>query len=177
MGPMHHPWRLHRIVPFLVAAVQMGCWNPFAPKLSNALEPSDLVWTAQKNPSEVLQNFKVAYTFRDSLLYTDLLDTAFLFVYFDPNEGTSGRFVSWERETDLMTTGRLFRHFHVVDLVWKTTFYDWTNEEQGELSKGFDLTLMSESGDVKVSGRALFSFRKCADEKWRITRWKDESDV
>jgi hypothetical protein len=125
----------------------------------------------------MLQNFKVAYTFRDSLLYSDLLDTAFLFVYFNPDEGTSGRFDSWGRDTDLTTTGRLFRHFQVVDLVWKSTLYERQDEASGELSKGFDLTLVSEEADIQVSGRAVFSFRRCLDGKWRITRWKDESDL
>jgi len=155
----------------------LGCWNPFAPKLINSLESSDLILAPQESPQEVLQNFRVAYTFRDSLLYSDLLDTAFLFVYFDPNEGTSGRFVSWERETDLRTTGRLFRHFQIVELVWKTTFYEWKDQEKGEISKGFDLTLISEENEYRLSGRVIFSFRKCADAKWRITRWKDESDI
>jgi hypothetical protein len=153
------------------------CWNPFAPKLTDSLEPSDLILTSQQSPLEVLQNFKVAYTFKDSLLYSDLLDTAFLFVYFDPNEGTSGRFVSWERETDLRTTGRLFQHFQIVELVWKTTFYEWKDPENAEISRGFDLSLITEESDYRLSGRAIFSFRKCADSKWRITRWKDESDT
>jgi hypothetical protein len=153
------------------------CWNPFAPKLTRLVETSDLVLTPQRSPGEVLQNFKVAYTFRDSLLYSDLLDTAFLFVYFDPGEGTSGRFISWERETDLRTTGRLLRHFQIVELVWKTTFYEWKDDEKGEISKEFDLSLMAEESDYRLSGRAIFSFRRCADGKWRITRWKDESDI
>lgn len=154
-----------------------GCINPFAPKLTRSLETADFIVTEQGSPEEVLQNFKVAYTFRDSLLYSDLLDTAFLFVYFDPNEGTSGRFVSWGREVDLLTTGRLFRHFQVVDLIWNATLYEWGGEETGELSKDFNLTLVGENSDFKLSGRAVFSFRKCKDEKWRITRWKDESDI
>jgi hypothetical protein len=168
---------LHWLLPSLM--VLCCCLNPFAPKLVQNLESSDLVLTDQRSPDEVLQNFKVAYTFRDSLLYSDLLDTAFLFVYFDPNEGTSGRFVSWERETDLQTTGRLLRYFQIVELVWKTTFYDtvWKDQKTGEISKEFDLTLMTDESSYRLSGRAIFSFRKCADDKWRITRWKDESDI
>jgi len=141
------------------------------------METGDYIVTQQKSAEEVLQNFKVAYTFRDSLLYSNLLDTAFLFVYFNPDEGTSGRFVSWERDVDLVTTGRLFRHFEVIDLVWNTTLYGWQGEETGEIGKGFNLTLVGTGGDYKLSGVALFSFRKCGDEKWRITRWKDESDI
>lgn len=154
-----------------------GCVNPFAPKLTHSLESGSLIVTPQRSLEEVLQNFKVAYTFRDSLLYSDLLDTAFVFVYFDFNEGTSGRFVSWSREVDLLTTGRLFRHFQVIDLVWNETLYRWEGEESGEMSKGFSLTLVGTDSDYRLLGRAVFSFRKCSDEKWRITRWKDESDI
>jgi hypothetical protein len=165
------------VVLGLVLVALRGCVNPFAPKLTQSLEGEEFIVTEQKNPEEVLQNFKVAYTFQDSLLYSNLLDTAFIFVYFDPNEGTSGSFVSWGRETDLVATGRLFRHFQVIDLVWNTTYSGWEDDDQGEVRKGFDLSLVGTESDYRVSGKAVFSFRKCRDEKWRITRWKDESDL
>jgi len=154
-----------------------GCVNPFAPELTNNLDASDLVVTEQRNPEEVLQNFKVAYAFRDSLLYSDVLDSSFLFVYYDPNIGASGQFVSWGRDVDLETTGKLFRFFQVVDLHWNSTLYEMLEGDKGEISKGFNLTLVGEDTDYNISGRALFSFRRCADERWRITRWKDESDI
>ncbi len=153
------------------------CFNPFAPELTDDLEVEDLVITQQASPDEVLQNFKVAYTFRDSLLYSNVLDSSFLFVYFDPDEGSSGQFVSWGKDTDLKTTGRLFRHFQVIDLVWNVTLYSWEKEDEGEMSKEFNLTLISEDMDFHVSGRAIFSFKKGYDEKWRITRWRDESAI
>lgn len=154
----------------------LSCWNPFAPKLTHSLDSTDLVVTAQANPTEVLQNFKVAYTFRDSLLYSDLLDTSFVFEYFNPEFGTSGGSDSWGRETDLITTGRLFRHYQVIDLVWKSTLYERTDEFTGEIRKVFDLTLVAEGYDDKLSGYAVFSLRKCRDNRWRITHWTDMSD-
>jgi hypothetical protein len=154
-----------------------GCFNPFAPRLTNSLQSTNFIVTQQQSPDELLHNFKMAYTFRDSLLYSDLLDSAFLFIYFDPAVGTSGRFVSWGKEEDLLTTGRLFRHFQVVDLVWNAVIYESMDGMIGEMSKGFNLTLIGEDSDFKLSGRAVFTFRKCSDEKWRITRWKDESDI
>ncbi len=168
-----------QIVPVLVIGLVVftGCLNPFAPDLSESIESSDLIITKQETPDEVLQNFKVAYTFRDSLLYSDLLDTAFIFVFFDPNEGTSGRFVSWGREVDLKTTGNLFRHFEMIDLVWNTTLYAWASDRTGEISKSFTLMLIGRDSDISLTGTALFSFRRCSDMKWRITRWKDESDI
>jgi hypothetical protein len=45
------------------------------------------------------------------------------------------------------------------------------------MSKWFDLTLVGDESDYKLSGKAVFSFSKCKDGKWRLTRWKDESDI
>lgn len=173
---MNHPKKIPLVLLLLFLA-GCGCLNPFAPRLTEELQAGDMVITEQTTPDEVMQNFKVAYTFRDSMLYSDLLDTSFIFVYFDPNEGASGQYISWERQVDLTTTGRMFRHFQVVDLVWGSTLSESVGDEIGEVSKGFDLSLGGESGDYRLSGRATFSFRKCSDEKWRITRWRDESDI
>jgi len=106
-----------------------------------------------------------------------IFDLGGIFVYFNPDEETSGRFESWGRDTDLRITGRMFRHFQVIDLIWKTTLFEIRTETSGEMSKGFDLTLVAEDFDYKLSGKAVFSFRKCLDNKWRITRWKDDSDT
>ena len=64
-----------------------NCFNPFAPKLVDSLK-LDLLITEQETPEEVLQNFKYAYTFKDSSLYSNLLDSSFVFLYFDPNYGS-----------------------------------------------------------------------------------------
>ena len=162
---------------FILLGMSISCFNPFAPKLTDSLDAEGYIVTPQVTAEQVLQNFKVAYTFRDSLLYSDLLDTAFLFIYFDPTEGTSGQFISWGRNDDLKTTGGLFHHFDVIDLVWNTTLYEQQGEDTGEIGRSFNLTLVGESGDYRLSGVALFSFRKCQDDKWRLTRWKDESDI
>jgi len=154
-----------------------GCLNPFAPKVQT-LGDSELIITQQKTPEEVLQNFRYAYVFKDSLLYSDLLDSNFIFVYFDPGLGTSGQFVSWGRDLDLKTTGRLFRQFDVIDLVWNSTVYTNVQEFTADLSKSFDLTLITGDEDFRITGNAVFSFRKSPyDHKWRIVRWRDESNL
>lgn len=154
-----------------------SCINPFAPELEESLSLDQLI-TDQATPDEVLTNFKYAYSFKDSTLYSDLLDSSFVFVYFDPNYGTSGRFVSWGRDSDLLTTGRLFKNFDVIDLVWHTTIYSFEEEAFAELSKSFLLSLFSRDETINVTGNAIFSFKKSPkDDKWRITRWKDESDL
>ncbi len=161
----------------LLGLVLWGCLNPFAPR-QKILGQAQLLVTQQKTPEEVLQNFRYAYVFKDSLLYSGLLDSNFIFVYFDPSLGTSGQFVSWGRDLDLKTTGRLFRRFDIIDLVWNSTIYESVQEETAELSKSFDLTLMTSQENIRITGNAVFSFRKSPyDHKWRIIRWKDESNL
>jgi len=163
---------------FLWVLLLQGCVNPFAPKLDRLSTRSELIITEQKTPEEVLQNFRYAYIFKDSLLYSDLLDSAFIFVYFDPNQGTSGQFISWGRDVDLRTTGRLFRVFDVIDLIWNATVFEDLGETNAKVSKSFNLALISGQTELRVSGNAVFYFRKSvADGKWRIIKWKDESNL
>ena len=153
------------------------CFNPFAPKIDQSGDEA-LVLTKQQSPADVLKNFVYAYTFKDSLVYADLLDSSFVFVYFDPNLGSSGRFVSWGRDVDLKTTGRLFKNFETITLIWNTTIYQIENDNTAEYSKTLQLNLFGKSGDFSLSGNAIFNFKlNPYDNKWRITRWKDESHM
>ena len=170
------------VLPVLLAAAvvafSLSCLNPFAPRREQAGGRQNLIITEQKTPEEVLQNFRYAYIFKDSLLYSQLLDSSFIFVYFDPNLGTSGQFVSWGRDIDLRTTARLFRNFDVIDLIWNSTIYESVQENTGEITKSFNLTMLTKDEDIRISGLAVFSFRKSpATGKWLIVRWKDESNL
>ena len=161
---------------FLICfALTTYCFNPFAPKVEDSLNLEQLI-TDQETPEDVLINFKYAYTFKDSSLYANLLDSSFVFVYFDPNYGSSGRFDFWERDEDLLTTGRLFRNFDVIDLIWHSTIYSIEENNFAELSKSFHLTLVNNQESISITGNATFTFRKSEkDLKWRIERWKDDS--
>jgi hypothetical protein len=166
------------IPPILLLIILIiSCFNPFAPKLEDPGQ-NDLIITEQTTPDEVLQNFKYAYIFKDSVLYSDLLDSSFVFFYFDPNQEASGMIQSWGRNDDLRTTGRLFRNFDVIDLIWNTTIYAIEDSNQAEYSKSFDLTLIKQNETINITGNAIFVFRKSGyNDKWRILQWKDESDL
>ena len=169
----------HILIVFILLFIlpALNCLNPFAPKLQESLDLSQLI-TDQQTPEEALTNFKYAYTFKDSSLYAELLDSSFVFLYFDPNYGSSGRFVSWGRDVDLLTTGRLFRNFTVIDLIWNSTIYSFEENNFSEMSKSFQLSLVNDQETINISGNAIFSFiRSDKDQKWRIVRWKDESDL
>jgi hypothetical protein len=155
-----------------------GCVNPFSPGLDETAGNPDLI-TPQKTPEQLLQNFKYAYTFRDSLLYSDLLDNGFVFEYFDPDQGTSGEFISWTREVDLRTTGKLLRAFDVIDLVWgEDTGNDIVlSDSLALLYRDFNLKLSNFEFSFSVIGYARLSMQRNPDGKWRITHWVDESQL
>jgi hypothetical protein len=166
------------------AGLSVNCLNPFAPKLEESPGLEFLI-TDQANPEEVLQNFKLAYLFRDSVLYSDVIDSSFTFYYWDTNIDASGIQGHWGRDTDLKTTGRLFRIFDMINLNWESSVYtdtlDWNPAQEPvkiEIIERFALKLgqSTEGLDYDIWGKALFTFKKNPfDNKWRISHWKDES--
>lgn len=153
------------------------CFNPFAPELERS-GGSGLRLTSQTTPEEVLENFIYAYALKDSLVYDGLLDSSFVFVYFDPNLGSSGLYASWNRDVELKTTGRLFRNFETLTLIWDSTIYETQDGTTAELAKTLHLHLFGSKGEFNLTGNAIFNMRKSAfDQRWRITRWKDESQM
>ncbi len=163
-----------------------ACFNPFAPELDEQADPSNVI-TEQQTPDEVLQNFRNAYTFKDSLLYSNVLDESFVFEYFDTNLEPSGGFRTWGRDVDLQTTGSLFRSFDIIELIWLNTLFterdslvvdEETVERTERQFKRFNLNLFGSDLNFIISGTAIFTLKlKQGDDKWRITRWKDESDI
>lgn len=166
----------HWLVAFWLSLFT-GCFNPFAPELDKSPDLTNVI-TDQKSPEEVLQNFRYAYVFKDSLLYSEVLDESFVFEYFDPELQPSGGFVTWGRDVDLKTTGRLFRGFDVIDLNWLNTIF---SERDGQLEKRFirfNLNLFGSEFNFILTGTAIFTFKQSdLDGRWRIIRWKDESDL
>lgn len=158
----------------IMGCLLLSCLNPFAPELEYTRITSDLM-TEQKTPFEVLTNFKYAYTLKDSFIYADLLDSSFIFQYTDPNDDVANRVITWGRDVDLKTTGRLFRSFTTIDLNWgKKNLWELIKENEAELTKTFTLNLSGPAGDYQLSGAAIFSFRKSPyDNRWRLSRWQD----
>ncbi len=176
------PLKIELYAVLLLVSLFARCFNPFAPALDNSNGPP-IVITPQRTTYEVLDNFVYAYTFKDSLVYADILDSSFVFVYFDPNIGGSGRFVSWGRDVDLKTTGQLFKKFDTITLTWNSTIYEDTTFVNDttiasiELSKTLQLGLFGKNEEYTLTGSAIFKFEPCDDGKWRIVRWKDESTM
>ena len=147
----------------------IGCNNPFAPELGN---PSSSLWTEQLTVGGLLQNFRNAYNFSDSLHYADCLADDFTFFYFDPDEN---RFDQWYRETDLSTTGRLFRHFQSISLVWGSVsphIEDFAHEDSLlDFQVPFNLTL---DDLAPLYGFAHFTVYRPPGDRFQIVVWRDD---
>lgn len=101
------------IASLLVLLVTLiGCRNPFFPDLGDPLS----IWTDQATIGGLLSNFRNAYIFRDSLRYAECLSCPdYQFNYFDP---TVDDYQWMSRETDLRSTGRIFRYYENIGLEW-----------------------------------------------------------
>ena len=166
---------MNRILSFVLLLIfLLGC-NPFAPELIES-GPRSAIITGQRTPDEVLTNFRYAYVFKDSLIYSDVLDSSFLFI--SKNYGsTPPTDINWGRDVDIKATVGLFRHFDVLELNWggklsegfisDSTFY--------EIKITFQLTLDGGRDIPTVKGEALFNFKRNRSEVWKNSRWEDLS--
>ena len=152
--------------------VFLNCINPFAPELGEVGRTANIILTDQKSPDGLLQNFKYAYVFKDSLIYRDLLDDSFQFIYLDTEKNI---WDGWDKEKDIKTTSGLFGYFTNIDLQWNSTNYiEFTSDSaEVELSKSFILILDNE---IRIIGDALFKFiREKETGIWLIKQWIDKS--
>jgi hypothetical protein len=152
-----------------------GCLNPFAPALG---DPSTSLWTDQQTIGELLDNFRNSYNLRDSLRYSHCLADNFIFYYYDVDNERDDQ---WSRDTDLKTTGGLFRSFDDVRLTWYAIPDTIAEFSQEAVSKEFDLSFnlslygAGGSSAFDLYGFAHFTVLKSPGEKFRIVNWKDNT--
>jgi hypothetical protein len=155
--------------------IVLSC-NPFAPSIIESGSRTGSI-TGQKTPDEVLTNFQLAYEWGDSLTYSDVLDSSFLFI--SKNYGTTPPTdINWGRDVDIRATAGLFRHFEdMIDLTWNDKIVEGYGHDstQYEIKITFNLTLGGGIDIPTISGEALFNFRKNSSGIWKITRWEDLS--
>ena len=168
-----------------------SCHNIFAPPMGESIGQNALYKTSLDTPRDVLYNFKYAYSYLDSFIYSTLIDSDFVFLYYEPDdEGGSGHYASWGRDIELKTTGRLLRAFSHITLTWNTSldshFYymeegiilqthkSWFDScNFADLHQGFQLNL---GENIYLVGNAHFEFKENpVDKQWRIVSWRDES--
>ncbi len=162
--------------------VNIGC-NPFAPESLDGTGAGDYILSDQRTVDGVFKNFAYAYNFKDSLIYSDLLDSSFLFI--SKNYTTTPvTDITWGRDIDIRTTVGLFRYFQTLNLVWDGTISDRIisdDSTEREIKKTFQLTFDGGNEYPTIKGEALFILRiherslKDTMKVWSITRWEDLS--
>ena len=168
---------MKKIQPYifiLIVLLVINCFNPFAPKLVDEITGGRDILTEQKSPEEVLTNFKYAYTFKDSLVYSDIIDSSYIFRTWDYNTSPPTP-VEWNRDEELRVTGRMLKYFSSISLVWnQTTFVDSSiAENEIEIRKSFSLNFNEGAQLPAISGEVLFRFVEREDGKWYIKYWED----
>lgn len=154
----------------IIAAVN-SCFNPFSPSIDNS-QSTENILSDQKTVEGVFQNFKYAYTFKDTSIYGQLLTEDFVFTYFDYDLGVD---VSWDRTTDMRTTEGLFANTQDLKLIWNNIVFQEGDSLNVDVKRGFNLTITFNPNDViNFYGFVdMTLMRPSADSRWRIKLWKD----
>lgn len=160
------------IIPCLFLLIFTSCKNPFAPSLAGDDAQYSNLLTEQKTPEGVLTNFRFAYTFQDSLVYSEVLDSTFIFRSIDYNQYPP-KPIEWNRDTELRTTARMFRYFNTIDLVWNNITILDSTDTTAEYKITFTLTMDGGRSIPPLNGEVLFRFIQRA-KKYYITFWEDQ---
>jgi hypothetical protein len=165
----------------LFFVIVISCKNPFAPVLTEEGTVHSGLITQQRTPEEVLTNFRYAYTFKDSLVYSEVLDSSFIFKSIDYNEYPP-KPIDWGRDTELQITGTMFRSLRTLDVVWNsisapdTVDFPVTSDDSHgfviEHMITFTLTLNGGREIPPLNGEVLFRFIQ-RGERYYISFWQD----
>ncbi|MGB5288079.1 MAG: hypothetical protein WBN42_06280 [Ignavibacteriaceae bacterium] len=152
-----------------------SCTNPFAPKYDDNIDSGDPPISDQTTIEGVFQNFQYAYTFKDTLIYGNLITSDFTFTYRDYENGYD---VNWGRDEDMQTTNGLFQNSERLDLIWNNIVLSTIDSLDANIIRSFNLNITFNPTDVvRIDGRVNLSLRQDPDsKKWYITRWLDESN-
>lgn len=168
---------LRRASPILLLLIALGtACNPFAPALEEGNPFADLLG----DPSTIdgfFTNFRNAYELRDLSLYEPLLDSSFVFIYYDFDRQVERE---WGFAQELESTRRLFQNASVVSLRWNqilsSDFFD--EGRRARVIRPFNLTITLEGGDVfRGDGNVNFLLvRPDTAAAWQLRTWRDESE-
>ena len=167
---------MRNILTLLLLIFFSSC-NPFAPGLDESLDAGSSILGDAVTIDGVFQNMKYAYTFRDTTIYGQLLNSEFSFVFRDYDRGVE---VTWGRDGEMQTTRGLFQNVQRLDLVWNNIVALSTDSlnKQASVSRNFNLTVTFNPSDIiRIDGYATLALARTGAEKpWQIVRWRDESN-
>ena len=165
-------FKLSLLLFIIILIFFQSCNNPFAPAEAGPNASASNLLTDQKTPDEVLTNFKFAYTFKDSLVYSALFDSSFIFLSEDFDQVPPVP-IQWGRDLELKTTARMFKFFNTLDLTFNV-IDDTTNNEGDPLYRiTFTLTLDGGATIPTLNGEVEFTYVKNKEGKYLISKWKD----
>lgn len=166
--------KIFLISSLFVSFLLIGCFNPFAPKIDNSTNNNNIL-SDQKTIEGVFQNFKYAYTFKDSTIYGQLLTPDFVFSYFDYNIGIE---VTWDRPTEMKTTEGLFLNTQNLNLIWNNIVYQEGDSLNIDVKRSFNLTITFNPNDIlNFYGFADMTMtRPTTSDKWKIKHWDDQTN-
>jgi hypothetical protein len=152
-----------------------GCQNPFSPALDESDSDIGGALSDLKTVDGVFLNFQYAYTFKDTIIYGELIDQNFLFTYRDYELGYD---ISWGRDEEMRTTYGLFKNSQKLDLIWNNIVISSSDSINANIVRSFNLTITFNPTDIiRLDGRVNLSLRRdAATGKWSIFRWIDESN-
>ena len=157
-------------------AAAIGACNPFAPELEEGDPFGDLLG----DPTTIdgfFTNFRNAYELRDLSLYEPLIDSSFIFIYYDFDAQVERE---WGFGQELESTRRLFESATLINLRWNQiisqTFFD--DSLSARVVRPFNLTIALEGGDAfRGDGNVNFLLmREDTSATWELVRWRDESE-
>ncbi len=163
------------LIAFIIfQSLNGGCFNPFAPKIDNSNSSSNIL-SDQKTIEGVFQNFKYAYTFKDTTIYGQLLADDFVFSYFDYDLGIT---VSWDRPTDMKTTHGLFINTQDLNLIWNNIIFQEGDSLLVSVKRSFNLTITFNPSDIlNFYGFADMTMqRPKTNDVWKIKGWIDQTN-
>jgi len=152
-----------------------ACTNPFAPAYDEDYDDNRPPISDLTTIEGVFQNFQYAYTFKDTLIYGELIGSDFVFTYRDYEQGFD---VSWARDDEMRSTYGLFENSQRLDLIWNNIVLSTIDSLDANIVRSFNLNITFNPTDVvRVDGRVNLSLEQDPEtKKWRITRWLDESN-
>ncbi len=148
-----------------------SCVNPFAPRLDNGSSDSGLI-SDRKEIEGVFKNLQYSYTFKDTTIYGELLNSDYNFSYRDYDLGAD---ISWGRDEEMKVTYGLFENTEKLDLIWNNIVS--LSDDSTNVIRSFNLTITFNPTDiVLIDGRVNLTLQKDEEQKWQILRWIDESN-
>ncbi len=163
------------LIALLLALHTIGCTNPFAPRLEPQLRPSLTTLGDQRTIAGVFQNIQYAYTYRDTLIYGNLLHPDFQFRYYNAERATD---VTFNRDEEIRTTYNIFKGADLIDLQWNTILSQDGDSLLVDITRSYTMKFGIKASDViRIDGRAtLRLIRNSPDQVWLIRSWRDDSN-